>query len=106
MPRWSQYVESLLSGDAQPRHQASSRIIDSGVDHLAVARGCSGPDVAGRFHHHNLKAGLRQPPCSGEADNRAGHDALNSVHRRSTVLERFFRCSFLIQFAALRCTRR
>ena len=74
----------MLAADAHPRHQASGRVIDAGVDHLAVARGGDGADAFGRFQHDDFAAGLRQPPRDRETDHaRADDDAIDPIHSRS-----------------------
>ena len=74
-------IERALAADAHPRHQASCRIIDAGVDHLAVARRGDGADALGRLQDDDLAPGLRQPPRDRKTDHaRTDNDALNLVH--------------------------
>ena len=74
-------IERALAADAHPRHQASGRIIDAGVDHLAVARRRDGADPFGRLQDDDLAAGLRQPARDRKTDHaRTDHDALDFVH--------------------------
>ena len=74
-------IQRALAADAHPRHQAPRRIIDAGVDHLAVARRGCGPDTFRRLQDDYLAACLRQPPRDGEADHpRTDNDALNFIH--------------------------
>ena len=76
-------IEGALAADAHPRHQAARLVVDAGVDHLAVARGCHGADAFGRLQNDHLAAGLRQPPRDRKADHpRTDDDALNLVHSR------------------------
>ena len=76
-------IERMLAADAHPRHQAARRVIDAGVDHLAVARRGDGADPLGRLQHDHLAAGLRQPPRDGKTDHpRTDNDALDLVHSR------------------------
>ena len=77
-------VERVLAAHAHPRHQAAGRIVDAGMDHLAVARRRHGADAFRGLQHDDLAAGLRQPPRHGKADHAgADDDAINSVHSRS-----------------------
>ena len=50
-------VERLATRDAEPRHQAAGRIINAGVDHLAVARGCLGADPFRGIQDDHFAAG-------------------------------------------------
>src|SRR5258707_14858900 len=74
-------IKRALAADAHPRHLAPRRIIDAGVDHLAVARRCYGADTFRRLQDDHLAACPRQAPRDGKADHpRTGNDALNLVH--------------------------
>src|SRR5690606_29827028 len=73
--------ERLPAGNAHPRHPAPGWIVDSGMDHLAVAGGGYRTDAFGLLQHHHLAAGLRQPPCQRKADHPGpDNDALDLVH--------------------------
>src|SRR5712672_3260537 len=58
-------IKRALAADAHPRHQAPRRIIDAGVDHLAVPRRGYGADTFRRLQDDHL---------------RTGNDALDFVH--------------------------
>src|SRR5579875_595458 len=74
-------IERAPSRDAEPRHEAGRRIIDAGMDHLAVARGCFGADTLGLFEHDHLAPGQRQRARHRKPDHaRPHHDALDAVH--------------------------
>src|SRR5260370_15061045 len=74
-------IQRPLAADAHPRHQAPRRIIDTGMDHLAVARRCHGADTFRRLHNDHLAAGLRQPPRDRKPDHPGtDNDAFNVVH--------------------------
>ena len=63
------------------RLQAAGRVVDPGMDHLAVARGRHRTDTFGLFQDDHCAAGLGQPPSDREAHHaRPDHDALNPVH--------------------------
>ena len=68
-------VEQLLAAHAQRRPQAAGRIVDAGVDHLAVARARLRADQLVLLQHHRLMAGQgerarhRQPDDAGPDDN-------------------------------------
>jgi len=66
-------IEQLLAAHAQGRAQAARRIVDAGVDHLAVAGAGLRADQLVLLQHHHLMAGDRQRPGDGQA-HRAGAD--------------------------------
>ena len=66
-------IEQLLAAHAQRRAQAAGRIVDAGVDHLAVAGGSLRADQLVLLQHHHLVAGHGQRPGDGQPD-RAGAD--------------------------------
>ena len=74
-------IEPVLAGHAEPRLQRTLRIVEAGMDDLAVARGCLGADPFGGLDHQHLAPGQRQRPRDGEADD-AGpdHHALDIRH--------------------------
>src|SRR5258707_15339725 len=74
-------IQPPFAADAYPRHKAPPRIIDTGMDHLAVARRCHGADTFRRLHNDHLAAGLRQPPRDRKPDHPGtDNDAFNLVH--------------------------
>ena len=74
-------VQRASPGDAEARHEAVRRIVDAGVNDLAVARGCFGADALGRVQHDDLASGQRQRACHRQADDAgADHDAVDFVH--------------------------
>ena len=76
-------VERMLAGNARPRHPAAGGIVDPGMDHFAVARGCYRADALGLVQNHHFTAGPRQPPCHRKADHPGpDNDALEPVHVR------------------------
>ena len=62
-------VERVAAGDAEPRLEAAGRVVDAGVDHLAVARARFRADGFGGLDNHHLAAGAGQSPRHGEADD-------------------------------------
>ena len=77
-------VERLAAGDAEPRHEAAGRIVDAGVDHLAVARGGLGADAFGGFQDDHLAPGQRQRARHRQADDAgAHHDAIDPLQTSS-----------------------
>src|SRR3981081_1191740 len=75
------FIEGALAADTHPRHQAAGRIIDAGVDYLAVARRGNGSDTFRGLQDDHLAAGLCQPPRDRKTDHPRHHDhALNFVH--------------------------
>jgi hypothetical protein len=84
-------IERHPSGDAHPRHQAAGLVIDTGVDHLAVARRRDRADSFSRLQHDHLAACQRQPPRHGKADHpRSDNDAINLVHSRLQIPDRCY----------------
>ena len=77
-------VEELLALDAGPRLQAARRVVDAGVDHLAVARAGLGADRVGALEDDDLAPGRGQPLRDREPDD-AGpdDDAVDAVQRQS-----------------------
>src|SRR6185437_10418753 len=81
--------------DAGARLEAAPRVVDAGMDDLAVARGGLEADAVFAFEHHDLDAGARQRPRHREPDhpgadddafdrfrhdaNSAGNDALSQA---------------------------
>ena len=53
-------VQAVLAGDAGARFERAGRVVDPGVDHLAVARAGLGADHAGRLEEQHLAARHRQ----------------------------------------------
>src|SRR5262249_14040232 len=68
-------VEQLLTPHAKRRAQTAWRIVDAGVDHLAVARGGLRADQLVLFQHQHAMPGLgqcftyRQPHYAGTDDD-------------------------------------
>ncbi len=62
-------IEAALALDAGQRLEAVLRIVDPGMDHLAVARGGLEADAVFALEHHDFDAGLRQRPRDGEPDD-------------------------------------
>ena len=62
-------VEELLARDAEPRLQAARRVVDAGMDHLAVARAGLRADRIGALEDDHLEPGHRQPARAGEPDD-------------------------------------
>ena len=56
--------------DAEPRHQAVVRIVDAGVDDLAVARGGDHADRRFALEHEDLAAGQRERGARSRARRR------------------------------------
>ena len=52
----TELIKRTLSGDAEARHQAVLRIVDAGVNDLAVARGNAGADRLRCFENDHLAA--------------------------------------------------
>ena len=61
-------VEQLLAAHAQRGPQAARRIVDAGVDHLAVARARLRADQLVLLQHHRLVAGHGQRARDGQPD--------------------------------------
>ena len=80
-------VERVLAGRRRSRAiRLPARVIDAGVDHLAVARGGLGADPVGRIQHQHLAPGQRQRPGDGKADHPGADDnALHLVHSRTLI---------------------
>src|SRR5712672_2688714 len=75
------FIEGALAADTHPRHQAAGRIIDAGVDYLAVARRGNGSDTFRGLQDDHLAASLCQPPRDRKTDHpRTDDNALNFVH--------------------------
>ncbi len=73
-------VEHVLALDAEPGLEAAGRIVDPGVDHLRVPRGCAGADPLGRLQHPNLPPGQRQCASHREPDHPgADHHAFDPL---------------------------
>src|SRR6185312_12276915 len=74
-------IERLAAGDAERRLEAAGRIIEAGMDDLAVAARGAGADRFRRLEQHDLASGERQRAGRGEADDpRSYDDALDAVH--------------------------
>ena len=81
--RAAEIVEHPLAGHAEARHQAAARVVDAGVDHLAVAAGGLGADALGGLQHQHLAPGLGQGAGDRDADHAGADDhALDLVHPR------------------------
>jgi hypothetical protein len=66
-------VKLLAAGNAKPRLERSGRIVDAGVDHLAVARADAGAERRFGFEDQHLATQGGEPARRGEADD-AGAD--------------------------------
>ncbi len=67
-------VEHLAPGDAGARLETALRIIDAGMDDLAVARRSLEADAVFALQHHDLDAGARQRPRHREPDHPGADD--------------------------------
>ena len=75
MPRLSAVVvEPPLALDAEPRLQAAGRVVDAGMDDLAVARAGLAADQLVTFQEDNLAPGLGQRPGRGQPDDAGADD--------------------------------
>ena len=74
-------VERLATRDAEPCHEAAGRVIDAGVDHLAVARGCLGADAFRGIQNDHVAAGQREGARHRQPDDAGSHhDAVHPLH--------------------------
>src|SRR5882757_7138475 len=74
-------IKRLLAADAHPRHPASGRVVDTGMDHLAVARGGHGADALGLFQDDHFAPGERQSAGDRKTDHTGpDNDAIDLVH--------------------------
>jgi len=81
-PRDSQWIEQPSSGDAQRRLQRPRRIVEAGVDDLAVARAGAVADAVGRLDDDRLAAAERELAGAREADDTAADDdGIDALHR-------------------------
>src|SRR6202035_438678 len=58
----TEVVQALTTRDAQACLERAVRIVDAGVDHLAVARAGAGAEVRGRFENQYLAPLQRELP--------------------------------------------
>src|ERR1700730_8321056 len=58
----TEVVQALAARDAQACLERAARIIDAGVDHLAVARAGTGSEALGGFKNQYLAAPQRELP--------------------------------------------
>src|SRR5437763_15294653 len=74
-------AEARAAGDAQACLERAARIVDAGVDHLAVARAGAGAEAPGGFEDQDLAAPQRQFPRHRKPDHaRPDHDHIRAVH--------------------------
>ncbi len=80
-------VQQRLAAHAQQCAQRAGRVVDAGVDDLAVA--CAGHGAEGVFglEHDHLAAGLRERARAGQADH-AGtdHDTIDPLRRHRGIV--------------------
>src|SRR6185295_18794721 len=62
-------IEPLAPGHAQPRFPAAGRIVDAGVDDLAVARAGLAADGVAALEQDDLAAAARERPADGQPDD-------------------------------------
>ena len=79
--RRTELIELPAAGNAESCLQRSRRIVESGVDHLAIAGAGFGAESALPFENNRLESSPCQRPCAGKADH-AGtdHDRLDALH--------------------------
>ena len=76
-------IEQLLAAHAQARLQRSGRVVQAGVDDLAVARAHPGADRVRAFQHQRFQPAHRQRAPYRQADNPGtDHDSIDSIHAR------------------------
>ena len=71
---FAEAIEHLPSLDAGPRLQRSRRIIEAGMDDLAVARGYAAADAALRLDDDDLASGHGERAADGEPDHTGADD--------------------------------
>ena len=78
-------IERELARNAQLRLQRPRRVIDAGMDDLAVARARMRANRVLRFQHHDLAALERQAAGNCQPDHAgADYDAINAFHGRGS----------------------
>ena len=78
------FVEQVAASDTEPRLQAAVRIMQTGMNHLAVARGCFGPDLTLLLQQENVVAVTRQSARHRQADHPGtDHDAFDGIAHRA-----------------------
>ena len=79
-------VEPLTPSDAQAGLERARRIVDAGVDHLAVARTRPRAEARGGFEDQHLASGERQLPRHREAhDAGPDHHRIDLIHGAASV---------------------
>jgi hypothetical protein len=82
--RSAEVVEQAAAARAVPRAQRAGRIIDAGVNDLAVARGHAVADAAGRLGDDHVMAAQRRRPGDGKSNYARANDeylhALSPLH--------------------------
>ena len=76
-------VQQILAAHAQLRLERSLRVINAGMDNLAIARTGTGTDCASRLQHQHLAPPQRKLTCHGQTHHAgANHDTVQLVHKR------------------------
>ena len=77
----AELIQRPPPGDAEPGHQTARRIVDPGMDHLAVARRGLAADALGRLQDDDLTPRHRQRPSHRQAHHPGTHhDAIDFLH--------------------------
>jgi hypothetical protein len=80
-------IQGLLAGHAQPRLERAARVVEPGVDHLAVARADAGADGVRRLEHDALAPAARERARHRQADHAgADHHRIDAVHAREASI--------------------
>jgi hypothetical protein len=79
-------VQALAALHAQAGLERAGRVVQPGVDHLAVARADAGAEGGLALDHHHLASGAGEAVGAGEADHAsADHYGIDRFHRRGPV---------------------
>ena len=79
-------VQALAALHAQAGLERAGRVVQPGVDHLAVACADAGAEGGLALDDHHLEAGAGEAVCAGEADHAgADHDAIDCFHGLGTA---------------------
>ena len=80
--RFTELVEHPRAGDTVPGLQRSSRIVDAGMNHLAVVRACGGAGPRLALEHTHALSTPGNCSGGGQADDAsADHGRINCFHR-------------------------